>query len=67
MAGAVVPRGDSGQDNAKWTANWKRELTIQPYPSSDLSQSAFTYDNGERNTPVQITMAMDVKSDNATI
>lgn len=67
MARAVVPRGDNGQDNAKWTANWKRELTIQLYPSSDLSQSAFTYDNGERNTPVLITMTMDVTSDIATI
>ena len=56
-AGAIVPRGDIHQGNNKWTADWRPELTVELYPSSNVSYSTFSYFNG-----ADITMSVDALS-----
>ncbi|KAF2682523.1 glycoside hydrolase family 31 protein [Lentithecium fluviatile CBS 122367] len=45
--GAIIPRGDVYQGNAKWVEDWKQELRIELFPSYDVPVSAFTYYDGE--------------------
>ena len=58
-AGAIVPRGDIFQFNNKWTKDWKPELTVELYPSSEVKTSTFRYYNGESKEVALITMAID--------
>ena len=61
-AGAIVPRGRIYQGNDKWTENWKPELTIELYPSSDVAETSFSYYNGNDKEQVPIVMKMDKTS-----
>ncbi|KAF2662834.1 glycoside hydrolase family 31 protein [Lophiostoma macrostomum CBS 122681] len=45
--GAIVPRGDVYQGNAKWIENWQPFLSIEVFPSLDVRESGFTYYDGE--------------------
>ncbi|KAK5129682.1 hypothetical protein LTR08_002974 [Meristemomyces frigidus] len=65
--GAIVPRGDIYQGNNKWTADWRPELTIELYPSADVSYSSFAYYNGAAKTEVPITMSVDALSGAVTV
>jgi len=66
-AGSIVPRGDIYQGNNKWTANWKPELTVELYPSSEVPYSSFAYYNGAAKTEVPITMSIDAVSGGVTV
>lgn len=50
------------QFNNKWTENWKPELTVELYPSSDVKTSTFEYYNGESKEVAFITTAIDALS-----
>lgn len=45
--GAIIPRGDIFQGNAKWIEDWEAFLTIEIFPSWDVPVSTFTYYDGE--------------------
>jgi alpha-D-xyloside xylohydrolase len=56
--GAIVPKGDIFQGNAKWVKNWQPSLEIEVYPSWNVPRSTFEYFDGERtkNKGVPIEM-----------
>lgn len=45
--GAIVPRGDIFQGNAKWVEDWSPKLRIELFPSYDVPVSTFRYYDGE--------------------
>ncbi|KAF1975361.1 hypothetical protein BU23DRAFT_83244 [Bimuria novae-zelandiae CBS 107.79] len=44
--GAIIPRGDIYQGNAKWIEGWTPDLRLELYPSFDVPESRFTYYGG---------------------
>lgn len=50
--GAIIPRGDIYQGNAKWIKDWTPELQIELYPSFDVPESSFTYYSGGNETGI---------------
>ena len=66
-AGAIVPRGNIYEGNQKWNKDWKPELTIELYPSTEVPRASFAYYNGDAKTEVMITMKMDARSGNVTV
>ena len=44
--GAIIPRGDVYQGNAKWIQGWTPDLRLELYPSFDVPESRFTYYGG---------------------
>jgi alpha-glucosidase (family GH31 glycosyl hydrolase) len=60
--GAIIPRGDIYQGNAKrWIDDWQPFLTIELFPSWEVPESKFTYYVGEGNEgrAVEITLTTD--------
>lgn len=45
--GAIIPRGDIFQGNARWLQDWEAFLYIDVFPSWDVPVSKFTYYDGE--------------------
>ncbi|KAF2468034.1 uncharacterized protein BDR25DRAFT_373568 [Lindgomyces ingoldianus] len=45
--GAIIPRGDVYQGNARWIDNWSPKLTVEVFPSFEVKESRFTYFKGE--------------------
>ncbi|KAF2634971.1 hypothetical protein P280DRAFT_511566 [Massarina eburnea CBS 473.64] len=45
--GAIIPRGDVFQGNAKWISNWTPELRLEVFPSWEVPESRFVYYDGE--------------------
>ncbi|KAF2266069.1 hypothetical protein CC78DRAFT_597792 [Lojkania enalia] len=56
--GAIIPRGDIYQGNAKWIEDWQSFLTIEVFPSWDVPESTFTYFTGDgaKGKPAKIKM-----------
>ena len=46
IQGAIIPRGDIFQGNAKWIQGWTPELRLELYPSFDVPESKFIYYSG---------------------
>jgi alpha-glucosidase (family GH31 glycosyl hydrolase) len=59
--GAIIPRGDIYQGNAKWIENWEPFLFIELFPSWDVRLTNFTYYDGEGadGRPVEILLKTD--------
>ncbi|KAF2277471.1 uncharacterized protein EI97DRAFT_441518 [Westerdykella ornata] len=62
--GAIIPRGDIYQGNAKWIEDWQAFLTIELFPSWGVPESRFTYYNGEGadGKAVEILLKTDKES-----
>ncbi|KAF2736593.1 hypothetical protein EJ04DRAFT_551144 [Polyplosphaeria fusca] len=45
--GAIIPRGDIYQGNAKWIKDWRPSLTIEIFPSVERGEVRFQYFVGE--------------------
>jgi alpha-glucosidase (family GH31 glycosyl hydrolase) len=56
--GAIIPRGDIYQGNARWIEDYQPFLTVELFPSWEVPESHFTYYDGEgvKGRPVQITL-----------
>jgi alpha-glucosidase (family GH31 glycosyl hydrolase) len=50
--GAIIPRGDIYQGNAKWIDGWTPELKLELYPSFDVPESKFVYFGGGSETTI---------------
>ncbi|KAF2442519.1 glycoside hydrolase family 31 protein [Karstenula rhodostoma CBS 690.94] len=50
--GAIIPRGDVYQGNAKWIQGWAPDLRLELYPSFDVPESRFTYYGGGAETEI---------------
>ncbi|KAH8816725.1 glycosyl hydrolases family 31-domain-containing protein [Xylogone sp. PMI_703] len=59
--GALVVRGDVVQANNKWTKHWAPSLTIEAYPSFDVSKTVFQYYRRDTNRAATITMTTSQK------
>jgi alpha-glucosidase (family GH31 glycosyl hydrolase) len=59
--GAIIPRGDIFQGNAKWIEDWQPFLSIELFPSLDVETSRFTYFDGEgaEGRTVEIVMTVE--------
>ncbi|PVI04064.1 glycoside hydrolase family 31 protein [Periconia macrospinosa] len=59
--GAIVPRGDIFQGNAKWIEDWTPKLRMELFPSYDVPVSTFKYYDGEgsEGTEYLITLTTD--------
>ncbi|OAF99065.1 uncharacterized protein CC84DRAFT_1233442 [Paraphaeosphaeria sporulosa] len=53
--GAIIPRGDVYQGNAKWIQGWTPDLRLELYPSFDVPESKFTYYGGGAETEIVLT------------
>jgi len=62
--GAIIPRGDIFQGNAKWIEDWQPFLRVELFPSFDITESKFTYFSGEgaNGTDVSITLTTNKKT-----
>jgi alpha-D-xyloside xylohydrolase len=50
--GAIIPRGDVYQGNAKWIQGWTPDLKLELYPSFDVPESRFIYYGGGAETEI---------------
>lgn len=50
--GAIIPRGDVYQGNAKWIKGWAPELRLELFPSFNVSESKFIYYDGGGETEI---------------
>jgi len=64
--GAIVPTGDIYQGNARWVNGWTPRLSIDVFPSYNVSRSVFTYYRGHegvgRPGPATITVTTDARA-----
>ncbi|KAF1949457.1 hypothetical protein CC80DRAFT_598911 [Byssothecium circinans] len=67
--GAIIPRGDVFQGNAKWIKDWKPELRLEIFPSWEVEQSQFTYFDGEgqEGRVVEFVVRTDRESGKITV
>jgi len=69
--GAIVVTGDVYQGNARWAADWKPRLSIELYPSYNVSTSSFVYYRGKEGNappgPVTLTMTTEAQNKSITI
>jgi alpha-D-xyloside xylohydrolase len=67
--GAIIPRGDIFQGNAKWIENWEPFLRIELFPSFEVESSKFMYFNGEgaNGTVVPIKLTTDKKTESVRV
>ena len=56
--GAIIPRGDIFQGNAKWIEDWQPFLRIELFPSFDVKESRFTYFDGEGATGREVKIVL---------
>lgn len=63
VQGAIVPRGDVFQGNAKWIPDWKPHLRIELFPSFDVPVSRFTLFEGEGQDGHEVPIVMRVDAD----
>ena len=59
--GAIIPRGDIFQGNARWINDWQPFLSIELFPSWEVGESYFEYYNGEgaKGKSVKIKMSVN--------
>ncbi|KAF2186991.1 glycoside hydrolase family 31 protein [Zopfia rhizophila CBS 207.26] len=62
--GAIVPRGDVYQGNAKWVNEWRPSLTVEVFPSFEVEELKFVYFDGEgaEGRTAEIKIATDEES-----
>lgn len=65
IQGAIIPRGDIYQGNAKWIKGWMPDLRIELFPSFDVPESRFTYYGGGVET--EIVMRTNKTDRSATV